>query len=72
MAELPRMVMALKGSATLRTASQAFSFGRHRLDLRAVEEAGVPVDDGDMRGQGTDMRKGWFVRCASTSPKPAW
>ncbi len=27
MAEVPRMVMALKGSTTLRTASQAFSFG---------------------------------------------
>ncbi len=44
------MVTALKGSITLRTASQAFLFGLHGLDLGAGKKAGVPVNE---------RRKGW-------------
>jgi hypothetical protein len=59
MAELPRMVMALKGSPTLRMASHAFSVGVIGLTFGPLRKRAYQLMMGGKAGQGAACALGW-------------
>src|SRR5579859_5142766 len=76
MAELPRMVIALKGSITSRVASQAFCVGVMRLTCGPLRKRAYQSIKGASGGQLSccrlGSRTGWLGLEAIAPATPAW
>src|ERR1035441_7915484 len=76
MAELPRMVIPLKGSRRFRTASRAFSFGVSALTCGPLRKRAYQLTKGANGGQASGLREALMTGLAGSEAiapaAPAW